>query len=664
MTTATSTPHHGADILGACGDERDPGTEFRGARLAGELLLAVALACAVSLMLQWIVTRMNVSEPSYVPLAVLSLSSAVLLGVAVWLVSKRAWPRWASPLSWAGLAALGTLPLALSLQNTPFYLHGVSQDQFFRTQYLQRLTESIWLADGNYLDMPPFYPAGWFWIGGRFANLLDMPAWAAYKPYAILTMAVAPVIAFVLWSRVTRRPTAVLLSVLTCLVGLRVAAYEPYSWVLVAAMVPVSVLAWREFRQVVAGWSRSWGPTVLTGLFLGACGAVYTLYFGFFAVALVALGATAVGVQYARDRSSRTGLPLRTLLSHARRALGTLAAMALLALPVVLIVWLPFLLRAIESGELPSSAAQHYLPKSSAAFPTPMLEFSVPGALCMLGTVWILVAWRRSELARALGVLVACCYVWYALSTLALGAQTTLLAFRVEPVLRAVLFCAAAFGGLTLVRWVSGRRVVQRALPAETAFAIVALLGMLSMAQSVGDTDGKLNSDSLYDIAYTTYTPSGKPPLGEVNPRDSGAWNDELLAALDEMTTGRPAEHVMLSAYHDVLAYRAYHGFQMVTVHYANPLADYARRRALVKSWAQSSNSEELIQKLNRSPYAAPDVFVFRRSNDGLHVELSRGAFPRVANVQTFDVVFQPKLFDEPHFKSRRVGPFTVVVRG
>ena len=49
---------------------------------------------------------------------------------------------------------------------TKLYLFGVSVDQQFRTEYLTRLTDSPALHDMTYIGLPPFYPPGWFWIGG------------------------------------------------------------------------------------------------------------------------------------------------------------------------------------------------------------------------------------------------------------------------------------------------------------------------------------------------------------------------------------------------------------------------------------------------------------------------------------------------------------------
>ncbi|MQA15655.1 MAG: hypothetical protein GEV09_16255 [Pseudonocardiaceae bacterium] len=156
-------------------------------------------------------------------------------------------------MTWIALSALATLPLSLMLLGTKHYIFGISGDQGFRVQYLTRFADSARLADFAYADLPPYYPAGWFWIGGRLADLAEVTGWEAYKPFAIATMAVAGVVAFCVWSLLVRRVPAILLALMTTVVGLRIAAYQPYSWLLAAALPPLAVLAWRLVRGAAAG---------------------------------------------------------------------------------------------------------------------------------------------------------------------------------------------------------------------------------------------------------------------------------------------------------------------------------------------------------------------------------------------------------------------------
>ena len=75
------------------------------------------------------------------------------------------------------LAAFTVVTLGMPLGATKLYLFGISVDQQFRTEYLTRLADSAELRDMTYAGLPPFYPPGWFWIGGRAAALSGTPAW-------------------------------------------------------------------------------------------------------------------------------------------------------------------------------------------------------------------------------------------------------------------------------------------------------------------------------------------------------------------------------------------------------------------------------------------------------------------------------------------------------
>ena len=73
------------------------------------------------------------------------------------------------------VSAFTVVTLGMPLGATKLYLFGISVDQQFRTEYLTRLADSPALHDMTYLGLPPFYPPGWFWIGGRVAALTGTP---------------------------------------------------------------------------------------------------------------------------------------------------------------------------------------------------------------------------------------------------------------------------------------------------------------------------------------------------------------------------------------------------------------------------------------------------------------------------------------------------------
>ncbi|WP_199429740.1 arabinofuranosyltransferase [Qaidamihabitans albus] len=624
-------------------------------RGAARLVAAVAVAALTSVLVQSAVLLLPLPYPSAVPKALLNVGGAlVVIALATialrYGTAHRAWPRWADPAVWAGLSGLTSAMLALPLHGTLFYLGGIGIDQQFRMQFFGRLADSPALADMNYAGLPSYYPAGWFWIGARAADLLGIPAWQAYKPYAVVSVAVTAALVFALWSTVVRPRLAVLVALAVTLTGLRmpdvsVGAVEPYCWLLAALLPPVMVHAWRTLRTR----GRAPRPALIgVGLFLGLCGAVYTLYFGFVFFVLLVMGLLAAALAHRSGTSWRAAL---------RTAAGRLAGMGLAALPLVLVIWGGYLVAAVAAG-FPPQAAPRYLEPSRAMLPFPMLQFSVLGALSLAGTIWLVVRARQSHIAQALALCAGAVYVWFALSTLALAFETTLLAFRFNPALYVLLSCAGVFGLVDAVRHVGRVTSAERMRTATAAVVAVGILGGASLVQ--GTTK---SWDDAVDDAYNTHYPSGVTAAGERDPQDDDAWNGELIETIDAFTTRPPGELVLLTDNYSVLGFAPYRSFQQSTIHYANPLADFDARRAEITRWTKAANPAELQRRLDAGRWQAPSVFVLRRAENGYAVHLTHDTFPLEQNVGGYDVVFPGKQFSSPDFSKRDVGPYTVIVR-
>ena len=164
------------------------------------------------------------------------------------------WRRGRRALARAGtlvfLSAFSVVTLAMPLGATKLYLFGISVDQQFRTEYLTRLADSASLHDMTYYGLPPFYPPGWFWIGGRMAALSGTPAWEMFKPWAIISITVAIVLAFVLWAKMIRFEYALIVTTATAAATLAYSPTEPYAAVITVLLPPVFVLAWSGLRGV------------------------------------------------------------------------------------------------------------------------------------------------------------------------------------------------------------------------------------------------------------------------------------------------------------------------------------------------------------------------------------------------------------------------------
>ncbi len=632
--------------------------------LALRAIVAVLVAAAVSLAIQLAIGMVAIPRPSYLPTAATAVTVAALATVFVVLcrcprASCRVLAEWTLP------AALSTAVQAWTLNGTPFYLFGTGGDQYFRMQYLGRYAAAAQLGDPNYFDVAPFYPATWFWIGGRLAHVLDVPAWVAYKPFAIVTMAVAASLAMVLWGAVTSRRRALALAGATAVLGLAVGAYEPYSWLGVACLPPVAVLASRLAERDALSRSTTPGgaATLLVGVFVGACAATYSLIAGFFMLVLLVMATVAV---CAPRRSGLQGSPDGERWRTARSQGARLSAIAAVALVIALPVWLPYVLAALRRPSAGNGAAR-YFPDVAAELPMPMFELSLLGGLSLLGLGWMAVAFTRCPTARALAVVAGSCYLWHVLSTIAVAFHTSLLAFHIDVVLRLVLAGAGVLGLVDARAWL-GHWTGTRCWAGtgwwpgtQTAVGILAVLAMVSLTQTP-----PASMQQLVDGAFTSYDDHGKTaldPAGTPRVDEPGSWNGQLIAALAGMTGRPPQDVVLLTSDWPLLDFAPYWGFQTSVQEYANPLAQFPARRAEIEGWARASDPPDLLRRLNASAFAAPTAFVLARQGDGLHVALSYNQFPRSDTNRFADAIFPARLFDSPGFARRDVGPFTVIVR-
>ncbi|MCX4096642.1 galactan 5-O-arabinofuranosyltransferase [Nocardia sp. alder85J] len=634
----------------------------------GEAVLATVVAVVVAAvgleafsLVHW--PAFNSSNVTRSITTVGQVACAVLLVAAVTLIRLHRLPWLARLLAWAGISGFVTVTLGMPLAATKLYLLGVSVDQEFRTEYLTRLTDSPALHDMTYAGLPPFYPAGWFWFGGRVAHLLGLAGWEAFKPWAILSLAIASVLAHVLWSRLIRADWAVAVAAVTTTVMVAYASPEAYSAVLVILFAPAMVLAWgalyRPALLPAAGPAATgadpthrrspataggWGATVGTGLFLGVSAMSYSLFFAVAVFAVVLMGLLAWLASWWPRRSGAWRL-LRPILIR-------LIGMGVLAGVLALLVWAPYIAKALGGGKALSNTAFHYLPESGSRLPLPMFDFSLLGALCLVGTIWLVLRSGASRRAQGLGIAVVAIYLWSLLSMVVTVGGTTLLSFRLEPILQVLLAAAGVFG------LAEGGRAVFRALNEPARFravaVVVAVLAALAFAQDIPNI--------LSNEITTAYTDTdGNGDRADKRSPSAVSYYRAVDAAL-LADTGQPRDHtVVLTADTGFLAFYPYYGFQALTSHYANPLADFAGRAHEIGRWSSLKSPAELLDALAACPWRAPDAFVFRSSGDTYTLRLSEDVYPNDPNVRRYTVSFPKALFDDPRFHSTNIGPFTVI---
>lgn len=581
------------------------------------------------------------------------------------------------------VSAFTVVTLGMPLGATKLYLFGISVDQQFRTEYLTRLADSPALRDMTYLGLPPFYPPGWFWIGGRAAALSGTPAWEVFKPWAITSITVAVAVALVLWWRMVRFEYALIVTTATAAVTLAYGSPEPYSAMITVLLPPVLVLTWsglcagecraggtpetaeraaggapgsaeretnftvgaeRETNFTVAAGETprsGWAAVVGAGLFLGFTATWYTLLFGFTAFAVGLMALWLAGLRWRRHGVRAALEPLRRL-----------AVIVGIAVAIGCTTWLPFLVRAARNPVSNTGSAQHYLPADGAELTFPMLQFTLLGVVCMAGTLWLVLRARASVRAGALAIGVLAVYLWSLLSMLTTLARTTLLSFRLQPTLSVLLVAAGAFGLVEAA--LALRRRSRAVIPVAGAIGLAAAI---AFSQDIPDV---LRPDLT--IAYTDTDGYGQ--RGDRRPPSA----EKFYASIDDVITretGRPRDQtVVMTADYSFLSFYPYWGFQGLTSHYANPLAQFDLRAAQIDKWSKLKTADELLHALDSCPWPPPTVFLMRHgANNTYTLRLAEDVYPNQPNVRRYTVELRAALFDSPRFAVHRVGPFVLAIR-
>ncbi|MFS0319646.1 galactan 5-O-arabinofuranosyltransferase [Corynebacterium striatum] len=558
-------------------------------------------------------------------------------------VSRPTWRVWLTHAAcYISPALLVLSAIGLPLSASKLWLDGVQVDQVFRTQFLTRSTDQMGYADMNYEGLPTFYPMGWFWLGGRLANLLNMPGWEVFQPWALVSLAVCGCILVPIWQRlVGSLPVATAIALATTAITLTVNAEEPYSAVIAMGVPAVAVLSSHAFKG-------SWFSTVGIMLYLGVSACFYTLFTGAVALTIVSLIAVVTAI-YERQ--------LRPILHLVVIGVGSMAIAA--------IAWGPYLIAAMTSKAPLESTAQHYLPEEGTQIPVPFLSLSIIGLLCLIGLVYMTMRLEDSAI-RALGIATIGAYLWVVLSMVVTLVGTTLLGFRLESII-VILFATAGILGLAEIR----RMGIPNIYPARfsdstnkritAAFAIIVALGGVYYAQQIPE-----KNESALDHAYTDTDGNGE--RADRFASDSSMNYIKIREYIDSHGYV-PNQTVVMTDEKLFMAYNPYLGFNAFTSNYANPLGEFSSRNEQIEAWGRDSwnqTPQQFIKSLDSARWRGPDVVIFRGSieepGDGYKIHLAEDIYPNQPNVRYRAVFFNPDVFKKG-WDTEQVGPFVVAVR-
>lgn len=614
-------------------------------------MIAAAVGGALVAFVAWfLLSRMSLPAfgGSMVTRAISSAVTVVLLLAVTALLyywasrGAGARPRWMElftyVVAYLSPAALVVSTLAIPLGSTRLYLDGISIDQEFRTEYLTRMTAEFGLNDMAYIDVPSYYPAGWFLAGGRLANILGMPGWEVFQPWALITLAAGGSLLVPVWQRLSGSlPVAAGIALLTTAIIISTTADEPYAAVVAMGLPPLAIMA----RRALAG---AWSATVGVIVFLGVSATFYTLH-------------TAVGALIV--------ITLTVAVCAAERSWRPVVKLVLMGAGSMLIaatVWGPYLWATLTGAASSGATAMNYLPDNGARVPLPMFAASVIGLMCLLGLLWMLVRVLEPD-TRAMIIGLAVLYGWVVASMIATLAGRTLLGFRLEAPITLMLATAGVFAiadmklnGVEKLWPAAVRPGVARTISA--ALAAVILLAGIGYAQSIPN---RLHGP--IDLAHTDTDGYGE--RADRFAPDAGAHYPAIDAALRDAGLA-PTESVILTDERNFQAFFPWYSFQALTSHYANPLGEFDRRNTAIEEWAGITDPDELVAAMDADPWRGPDAIIVRGdstdSDAPYTIDLADDIYPNNPNVLFRGVAFDPDVF-RGHWATTQVGPFVVLIR-
>ncbi|MDO5032578.1 galactan 5-O-arabinofuranosyltransferase [Corynebacterium sp.] len=634
-------------------EEYDADTPSRRATLLG--IAAAALGGGIVALVGFLAFK-TVSLPAFsTSMVTRALSTVGTVGTVVlvgalcvwWLYDadkpRPAWRHWLTiALCYLSPALLTLATIGLPLSASHLWLDGVQVDQVFRTQFLTRSADAMSYADMNYEGLPTFYPLGWFWLGGRLANLLGMPGWEVFQPWSLISISAAGCILVPLWQRlVGSLPVATAIALTTTAVTLTLNAQEPYSAVVAMGVPAVAVLCSRAFHG-------SWWSTAAVTIYLGISACFYTLFTG--AVALTVVSFIAV---------------VSCFYEHRWAPLGRLVIMGVGSLAIAAIAWGPYILGVLRADFPVKSTAQHYLPEEGTLIPAPFLSLSLIGLLSILGLIYLIMRIEDRAVFSLAAALIGI-YLWTVASMVVTLAGSTLLGFRLESVVT-VIFATAGVLCLAELRLLGFETLYPSRLSASTnkritaCFAVLLGLSGIYYAQQIPEA----NEEGI-DHAYTDTDGYGE--RADRFTSDSARNYQEIREFID--SHGYEANQtVVLTDEKLFMAYHPYFGFNAFTSNYANPLGQFNSRNDQIAAWARDSweqTPQQFADALESSAWRGPDVIIFRgdleEPGDGFKTHLAEDIYPNQPNVRYRAVFFNPEVFEEG-WDTTQAGPFVVAVR-
>jgi galactan 5-O-arabinofuranosyltransferase len=597
---------------------------------AVELALALAAAGVTTALVHAIIGAGDFDARSPVArgLGPVWAAAMILVAVGAQLVQHRVTDAGRSRLVVALLAGA-----AVGIVMAPLMagLHGTNQppntilggDKEFHTEYVTRFSATWHLQDFTFRGLHAFYPPAWFWVAGRAAHVLDVTPWHVMKPFTILTIGAALLLAYVLW-RMVLSPAGALSAAIGSSLVLAAQTetpslvtqgwYSPHS-----CFVAVTGAAWvAAALSTVRGGGRT--RLVFLALVGTALALSYYLLIILLVVVLVALAAA--------PRAGRREAVLRVAA-----ICGGIAALSA-------VFWVP-LVAAVLNG----NASQGHFVRSD--FLHVFVGVGGPAALSVLAiiSIGLLALTFSSAASQAVAAVLAGTVLYQLASVTSLVVSHN----QLQPH-RAVTMLWATFGAAVPVAFEGLQRrggvgellpqPVRRAAAATTLAVAGAAIFLLGAAQGA-DLAGGPYSRRAHEQPNLTQTAA-------------------MSRFIKDKTGKQPQQLTVLTGTHAILITEPYYGFLPLRARYAHPEARLSERFAVLRAAARCPDADCTTRELTQSRFGPIDALILARIPGGYRVTGQEDAFPKPRNEA---VRFRRESFTPAAWTWRDFGPYRVFVR-
>jgi hypothetical protein len=582
---SSGTPTGGPGSGGA----RRRGAQAARAAITGPAAVAIVTAAIAGPLLYAVPGRLDLDPfgPRNEALAVATFLAlaAVLLVLTRWRSGERV-----AAVAAGLLAAWMALSTRAALHGTPYGALGLEGDANRMAAMANRFSLTAASADAWHQGLPQEYPPLYPWLVGRVSALTGVAAWRLLDNAQIIAVALAVLVAFLLWRRWFAGWTALVIAGVAVLSLSRLD--KTFELLALVCFVPWAL-------DCLARPPRARLPWALSGLLAGL---LVLLYWGWFMFASLGLAVLAV----------------RTWRASAQRWAYTRYLLAVAAVAVVVSSWftLPYLAGLVSIGG--TAVSDLYEPPGGlVADLLPVLDPTPFGLVQLVGLVGLLALRRTTWWATPLLILTAGVFAFRVLATSWYVLTGHTLALHYTPRLYSALLAVA--GVLTIAH----------ALPALVARWRRDTNADTRLAAAVGVA--LLLSWTAYDLNHT-WMPRGENPTAKayLEPLPEGGYvaaapadgrvpwfpTGPIATALAR-EWGPSGDRVLLSASEKIYPFVPWYGYISVGPFSANSMSHRPQRLDEVRRLTTIADPDALADAAAATAFGPIDAFILYDRTDG-----------------------------------------------